>query len=353
MVAANNADFLEGSGGTVDPFTGLAPAETPEEEATRRLLRLRYAAQQTANANAQYGEDRQRQQTGQEINPATGQPYTGDERPSTGNFWKEAGQTIAQHPWLLALPAAPFAVAGAGAAMTGAGLGETLGFGAGEGSLVGPAVTPATQVANEATGLATAGPGFSPEAANAYNAAHAAGAAGGAVGGGAGGGAAGAFKTFGLPALEALGPLAIQQMTGGRTKEQKQLIEAQKQMALEAQKRQGQVQDQRMDMLAQQVLAFNPRNQMLAQMVGPQAAFSPEAAAQMVQGPEPPMDQNLLNYAGNDQAMLKQKAEMIRRHNEWLQHEQQRRDMMMGSWQPTGPGPAPINMPAPQAARRF
>jgi hypothetical protein len=180
-------------------------------------------------------------------------------------------------------------------------------------------------------------------------------AAAGAAAGGAsgGGGAAGFFNSVGKPALGILGPLAIDQMTKGKTKEQKQLIELQKQMALEAQQRQGQLQDQRMNALGQQMLAFNPRNQMLSQMFGPQAAFQPEQVAQMVQGQEPPMDQNLLNYAGNDQETLRKKQEMIRRHNEWLQAESQRRDMMMNNFQAPGAGPAPINMPAPQAARKF
>lgn len=348
MVAANQANF--DTGGTVDPFTGLAPAMTPEEEATARLMKLRYAAQQTSGANVGF----QRSQQHGDNTPTTPEEKAAyDEyarQHHLGEYAYGLGHNLANDPVTMGVLAAPYGVLGAGLAVGGA---AGLGFGVGEGSLVGTS-EPVTMLANEATGGAMAGPGFSQEAANAYNAAGAAGGAVGGAGGAAGSGGAAAFaKNFGLPALEMLGPLAIQQATGGRTKEQKKLVEVQQQMALEAQKRQGQVQDQRMNMLAQQVLAFNPRNQQLAQMVGPQAAFSPEQAAQMVQLPEPPQDPAVMNYTGNDQKILHQKQEMIRRHNEWLQSEQQRRQMMMGGFQAPGPGPAPINMPAPQAARRF
>lgn len=50
-MAARDENFLDGPGSTVDPFTGLAPALTPEEEATQRLLTLRRSAQQNANIN--------------------------------------------------------------------------------------------------------------------------------------------------------------------------------------------------------------------------------------------------------------------------------------------------------------
>lgn len=352
-MAARDENFLDGPGSTVDPFTGLAPALTPEEEATQRLLKLRYSAQQTANRNAQYGQDRERAQTGRaNITPEEKAAYDQYAREHhLGEYAYGLGHNLAQDPLTMGILAAPALVTGAGAAIGGAG---ALGFGeaAGVGSLATPAGESAVVGANAAPAMGAPFTMASPFPA-AGAAGVAAGAAGGAGGAAGSGGAAGFFNSVGKPALQALAPLAIQQLTKGPTKEQKQLIELQKQMALEAQQRQGQLQDQRMNQLGQQVLAFNPTNQLMAQMYGPQAAFSPEQAAQMVQGQEPSMDPNILNYTGNDQNILRQKQEMIRRHNEWQQAESQRRDMMMNNFQAPGPGPAPINMPAPQAARRF
>ena len=91
----------------------------------------------------------------------------------------------------------------------------------------------------------------------------------------------------------------------------------------------------------------------MAQMYGPQAAFSPEQAAQMVQGPTPASDPEILNYQGTDQGKLQQKREMIRRRNEYAAAEEQRRAMMMSGIQQPGAGPAPIQMSAPQAARKY
>jgi hypothetical protein len=338
-MAARDEDFL--NDGTVDPFTGLAPAMTPEEEATQRLMKLRYAAQQTSGANVGF-------QRGQQHGDTT--PTTPEEQAAydayakahhLGNYSRSLGYNLARDPVTMGVLAAPAAITGLGAAVGGA---EALGFGLGDGTLAGTSAAP----------FATAGTDTAAAEA-AVNAAHIPAAAGSASASAASAPlTAGGFATkYALPALAAVAPLAIQQMTKGQTKEQKQLIELQKQMALEAQQRQGQLQDQRMNQLGQQILAFNPTNQLMAQMYGPQAAFQPEQAAQMVQGQEPPMDPNILNYMGTDQNVLKQKQEMIRRHNEWLQSEGQRRDMVMGGFQAPGAGPAPITMPAPQAARKF
>lgn len=352
-MAARDENFLDGPGATVDPFTGLAPAETPEEEARRRLMQLRYNQTQTRNINYDpnggYQEGRSSGVTGPVTDEQKSAADAWMRENNRGDYAHSLGHNLIRDPVTMGVLAAPAVVTGLGAAVGGA---SALGFGVGEGSIAGaPAVGYASESAPFSMATPTAFSMPSPYAAGASGTG-AAGAAGGSAAGGATG-AMGFAKNIGLPALEMLGPLAIQQMTGGRTKEQKQLVEAQQQMALEAQKRQGQVQDQRMNMLAQQVLAFNPRNQQLAQMVGPQAAFSPEQAAQMVQGPAPPEDPFLANYAGNDQNILKQKQEYIRRRNEYAASEAARRDMMMNNFQAPGPGPTPINMPAPQAARRF
>lgn len=346
-MAARDENFLDG--GTVDPFTGLAPALTPEEEATQRLLKLRYSAQQTSGNNVGFQRSQQH---------ADNSPVTPEERAAYDAYAKEhhlgdhaysLGHNLVRDPVTMGILAAPAAITGLGAAVGG---GAALGFGLGEGSMVGaPAITTggASIAPSLAAPSAAAGTPFS--MASPFPAA---GGAGGSAAASGGGGAAGFWSSVGKPALGFAAPLAIDQLTKGKTKEQKQLIEQQKKMALEAQQRQGQLQDQRMNQLGQQMLAFNPRNQMLADMFGPQAAFQPEQVAQMVQGQEPPRPSDaVMSYTGNNQDILKQRAEYIRRHNEWLQAEGQRRDMVMGGFQAPGPGPAPISMPAPQAARRF
>jgi hypothetical protein len=90
-------------------------------------------------------------------------------------------------------------------------------------------------------------------------------------------------------------------LLGAKTDSEKALEAKQKQIAAEARKQQELNQQARMNALGQQMLAFNPQNQMMAQMFGPGAAFQPEQLAQMAQNPmKPQLDPSLINYQGVD-----------------------------------------------------
>lgn len=341
MVAARDSDFL--GDGTVDPFTGLAPALTPEQQADELAARrnqLRLAANNTANRNT---ESRDVVSSGQHINPATGKAYTGNERPDPGSFSSTIIPTlkaIAKDPVTSSILLAPYGVLGAGALAGGLASG-------GAGTLVGEAAGPGMAFADSSTAGAEAVMNAARVPVSA--AASAAPAAAPSLLGMVGHDVAAAAPYVAMAAA----PAVINKLTGGRTKEEKALVAKQEQMAAEAKVREGQQQDARMNQLGQQLLAFNPANQMMAQMYGPDAAFSPEQMATMTQGQAPPSDPKVLNYDGTDQNMLRQKAELIRRRNEFAAAEAQRREMMLNNWQQPGPGPAPMQMPTPQAARRY
>jgi hypothetical protein len=385
-VDARNANFEEGS--AIDPFTGLAPARTPEEEQRlidARRAQARAAATSTANTNnAPGGYSSQRGAADRDVqfseNPqavidayvysrpgpdglrVTPEQYAAAKQMKKLNH--DAMNGAGYKALTYGILAAPSLVTG-GAALAGGP--EALGFGAGSGSIAAAdagtaaaesaaaSAEPIVQVANEATGLAQAGPGFSQAAANAFNAAPATGAA--AAASAAAPGAAPSWLAeggkLGGKLLGAAAPFLIQAALGGKTKEEKALIAKQTQLAQEAKVRQGQQQDARMNQLGQQLLAFNPSNQLMAQMYGPQAAFQPEQMAAMAQGQAPAQDPSIRNYMGDDQKKLQAKREMIRRQDEYDAAEAARRDMLMGGIQQPGPGPTPIQMSAPQAARKY
>jgi hypothetical protein len=366
MSVATQGDFLgDGSGGgIVDPFAGLAPAQDPAAQEAARRAQLANAATQTANINAAY--NAQRATGDQQILNSSNAVSDADRAANPRHTFFGA---LVRDPVTMGVLAAPLAVTGAGAALGGAaGLGFGLGEGTIGGTVAGSEAATGLGVGGEAAGAAGAHAGGAAAANAAANAAAgvtvdsglAAGGVGAGTAAGLAGGAAGAAAAsapwWAGPALTgglALAPLAIQAATGGRTKEESALLEKQQQLAQEAKVRQGQQQDARMNSLGQQLLAFNPRNQMMSQMFGPGAAFTPEQMAQMVQGSPPPNDPYLATYAGDDQATLQQKREMQRRQVEYQQAEQGRRDMMMGGFQQPGAGPAPMQMPAPQAARKY
>ena len=146
----------------------------------------------------------------------------------------------------------------------------------------------------------------------------------------------------------------LDRLTSGRTPEEKRLLEKQQQMADEAARRREQVQQQSMDALGQQLMAFAPLNQAMASMYGPEAAFTQEQFANMAQNPmRPDVDPALFNYTGNDPEMLARAADAARRIQQYDAAEEARRASIMGGMPAPGPGPAPIQMPAPQAARRY
>ncbi len=346
-----DTDFF--SEGTTDPFTGLAPAEDPAEVENARKARLREAAQANANINNRPGGVNQFAGNSQTIDPKTGKPYTGRERAKPGSFTSGILPTlkaISKDPVTMGILAAPYAVLGAGAAFGGLAAG-------GEGTLVGSsapgmAYAGADTAGAEATMNAAATANATVPAVHpvGYAAAQTAATAAPAA---APWGAAGFAKDIGIPTALALAPWAIDKLAGGRTKEEKALIAKQEQLAAEAKVRTGQQQDARMNQLGQQLLAFNPSNQLMAQMYGPQAAFTPEQAATMVQGQAPALDEKWSNYSGDDKKTWADIHEYNRRKKEYEAAEAARRDMMMSGIQQPGPGPTPIQMSAPQAARKY
>ncbi len=406
MAQANQSDFL-GSGGTItDPFAGLVSPPTADDftaiqaaQERRRREELQRIGDQTSNANFAQGRlrDNDNLESQQTASPGWWEEQfrTGakdpnalyvDGHPELGTNQDQYKKTVQEQKKLnsgmdspfykaltLGILAAPAAITGGAAAFGGP---AALGFGGGEaiGGGAGAGGAAATQVANEAVpGAAVAGPGFSPASAGAYNAAIAEAATPGAAAsvptmGGVSSGAAGAAPTAtgaastagnaaastGMTALEkglinggvqATLPLLIQGLTGGRTAEEKALLAKQQQMAEDAQRRQGEVQDARMNTLAQQVLAFNPRNQMLAQMFGPSAAFTPQQMAGVVQGPPPP------SLGPNPTPA--QQAAYDARMKQYQASEAARQQAIQSGFQQPGAGPRPLNMPAPQAARKY
>lgn len=127
-------------------------------------------------------------------------------------------------------------------------------------------------------------------------------------------------------------------LSGARTDEQKRLLAKQKQQAEEAEKRRIEMQRTRMNALGQSLLAFNPQNQMMAEMFGAQAAFSPQQFAQM--GADPSVA-GMPWGTGTDAQRQAQ------------YQDQQRRQRIGQQMTPLGPGPAPLRLPPPQPGRRF
>ena len=331
MVAANQSDFL--NEGAIDPFTGLAPAQTEDEIAAQRRAQLQRSATNTSN-----------------INQAPG-GYLDQRSANQDNFTAAAPDDWKDYLLAGGILAAPAAVMGAGALIGGAG---ALGFGAGTGSIqaANAGLAASESAAASAPGVVGYGATSAPFMMASPSAAGAAPGVAGAAGTAAAGGMP--WGDIAKTAIGVAGPTVINEVLGGRTKEQDALIAKQGQLAKEAQIRQGQQQDARMNALGQQMLAFNPTNQMMAQMFGPGAAFQPEQVASMVQGQAPPqLDPSLIDYRGTDPAQRAKVDEWIRRQKEFEAAESGRRDMVMGGMSPVGPGPAPVQMPQVQAARRF
>lgn len=174
----------------------------------------------------------------------------------------------------------------------------------------------------------------------------------------------------------------VSSLFGSQSDAEKNLLKKQSQLAAEAKAQQDKNQKARMQALGQSMLAFNPRNQVMAQMFGPEAAFSPEQFAQMGQSPfgppelptapgqgpskeamgqwafngqKGPMPQgsgpeSLVGYQGTDPAKQALVEEYLKKKKEY---EAQQKMIQMGM-SPVGPGPAALGPRAnPAAARRF
>lgn len=127
-------------------------------------------------------------------------------------------------------------------------------------------------------------------------------------------------------------------LTSSESDETKALLKKQKELEEESARQKKRNAQMRMQALGQSMLAFNPQNQMMAQMFGPQAAFSPQQMSQMAADP---------SIAGVPwgKGTEEQNIAQVK--------DKQRRAMIEQQMQPLGPGPAPMKLPPSAAPRRF
>jgi hypothetical protein len=138
-----------------------------------------------------------------------------------------------------------------------------------------------------------------------------------------------------VPVLNALG--------GYQADSQKALEKKQQEMAEAMKKRQRHNEQMRLNALGQKMLAFNPQNQLMAQMFGPEAAFTPQQFAQMAA--DPAAAERAANWGkGTDEERENQVKDR--------DAEARRQAMIQQNMQPVPQGPAPFQQRAPQAARR-
>ncbi len=366
MATANTADFL-GEGTNTGAF---APTQTPEQLAEQQRVIAEQQRQQAANqasqgrvavqqANASnragkmyIGEDAHERKAADLAKGITGGEYR---TPAEQRQWEKThqrgiGGNLIRDPLTMGILAAPYGVVGAGAAIGGGaalGLGEAAAVGGGTLAPVtaapslGAVGTVASPFAAPAAGAAGAGlPAMYAGGAGAAGAAGAAGGAGAAAGGGLGGLSAGTLLGLGGLALDAGGIVASQI----RTKAENDLIEKQKELAAAAKARQLQVQQEGMNRLGQTMLAFVPQNKMMAEMFGPDAAFTGQQMGAMAADPgAKPMS------AYNVPPGTPLSREDIDRTNA----DQARQAQVAGAFGPAPQGPAPLQKRTPQAARRF
>lgn len=146
-------------------------------------------------------------------------------------------------------------------------------------------------------------------------------------------------KAFGLTPLGVAYNVGDKMLSKGDAA--KRLEAKQQQLAEEARRKEQQMQQARMNALGQSMLAFNPQNQMMAQMFGPQAAFTPEQFAEMAKNPIP----HATPWGtGTDE----ERFEQVKRRDA----ERARQAQIRGQMTPLPAGPAPFQMRQPQAARR-
>lgn len=156
----------------------------------------------------------------------------------------------------------------------------------------------------------------------------------------------------------------VRELTGARTDAEKELVKRQKAMAEDVRKRQRLNERARMNALGQKMLAFNPQNQMMAQMFGPEAAFSPQQMGAMAADP---MARSRGEYdAAHQQAMMAGPIDPKTRQRTggpmqgWtaddlqrMEEDERRRAGVEAAFSPVGSGPAPLQKTRPMAARKF
>ncbi len=160
----------------------------------------------------------------------------------------------------------------------------------------------------------------------------------------------GTLDMFGIDPAKVPG---LRELTGSRTDAEKQLLEKQKQLAEEARKRQLANEQARLNAMGQKMLAFNPQNQMMAQMYGPEAAFSPQQFAQMAQDPYAKTQEDFSRAHAESLRTGKPMQGMNQGELDRMRQNEQRQRMIQQNMQAPGPGPAPLQPRTPQAARRY
>jgi len=141
-------------------------------------------------------------------------------------------------------------------------------------------------------------------------------------------------------------------LLGAQPDSQKALLKKQEQLAAEAKKRAAQNAQMRMQALGQSMLAFNPQNQMMAQMFGPQAAFSPQQMAQMSSDPGA-MGRDQYQQQWEQSLMSGKPMGVSADEQRRMQENERRMAMVRQQTTPLGPGPAPLKLPPAAAARRY
>lgn len=151
-------------------------------------------------------------------------------------------------------------------------------------------------------------------------------------------------------------------LMGAQSDAEKALLKKQEQMAAETKAQQEKNARMRMQALGQSMLAFNPQNQMMAQMFGPQAAFTPQQFAAM--GNDPGARSAADFTAARQEALARQSPDgrnaPSRHMPGWtaadiqrMQENERRKRAIEQQMAPLGAGPAPLNLPAPAAPRRY
>jgi hypothetical protein len=132
-------------------------------------------------------------------------------------------------------------------------------------------------------------------------------------------------------------------LTGAQSDAEKKLLKKQEEMAKEAAKQRRRNEQARLNSIGQSMLAFNPRNQVMAQMFGPEAAFTPDQFAKMAADPNAAERSANWGKGTEEERIYQAQAK---------QAEQRRQAMIRQNMQQPGPAAAPLQQRTPQASRR-
>ncbi len=340
---ANDTDSF-GQYDPTSPTNAFAPtspamvAEAKRQEELRAQRVLEASGRKTAAANAPYQNDVRAAQPEIARQEALTRASKAGE---AGNDW--------MYPGIVAgTIGAGILGAGAVGALAGGAAGTTAG---GSAALAAPYAAGGAYSAPMAAGTIAAP--FAPTAAGHLAsvgtvaspfAAPAAGAAGAGAAGAAGAAAAG--SAFGLKDALGLAPLALDAAglvaSQIRTKAENDLIEKQKELAAAAKARMAQVQQEGMNRLGSQMLAFAPLNKAMQQMYGQDAGYSPQQMAGIVSDPGAQQGFDNNNPGGPSLEEVKRRKEA----------DMQRQAQVSGAFSPAR-NPALLQQRTPQAARRF